>query len=180
MIRLGEGYDLPFPRDRLGELDGRFVGFSAGRQQHDLGQVRRLLGQLLRKTDDRLGDHGRVEMVERAGCLPDRGDDFRVAMAENRAHLSRREVEHPRAVLIVQIAAAGTDRHEAREVAAEAKKMPVGTNPDAAAHTVDIGHGYTSVELTSPTELLSGKRRGRLQRIVSQVKYLHLTGDAVS
>ena len=70
-----------FPVTVLASLMSRFVGFAAGRQQHDPGQVRRLLRQRLGKADDGLGDHGRVEVVERAGGVPDRGDDFRMAVA---------------------------------------------------------------------------------------------------
>ncbi len=66
-------------------------------------------------------------MVEGSGCVPDRGDDFRMGVAENGAHLAGREVEHlARRSRVVEIAAARPHRHEAREVAAEAEKMPVG------------------------------------------------------
>ena len=60
-------------------------------------------------------------MVEPTDGVPHGRDDLRMAMPEDRAHLTRGEIEQAPTSGIIQERALGTHRHEIHEIAAVAQ-----------------------------------------------------------
>ena len=131
----GERDDLVFAGDKLGHPDGRFVRLGAGSQQQSLLQrFRQCLGETARQVDDRAAEHAAEQVVE-LGRLPrDGGDDLRVRVAQDRAHLAGGEVEDLAAVLGEQEASGGVvdDLAGERAGAGVADEVPVGVSPEGA------------------------------------------------
>ena len=122
-----------FAGDELGHPDGRLVRLGPGGQQQRLVQrLRQCLGQTAGQVDDGAAEHAAEQVVE-LGCLPrDGGDDLRVRVAEDRAHLAGGEVEDLAAVLGEQEAAGGMvdDLAGERAGAGVADQVPVGVGPE--------------------------------------------------
>lgn len=86
-------------RIHLGELQRGFICLRPGREEHCSIETRRKqVDERLSEIDDWLGHHGREEMVEAFDVLVDSVYDFRVPVAEERAHLTRRKVQDSLAV----------------------------------------------------------------------------------
>ena len=94
--------------DELGHPHRGLVRLGAGGQQHRLLQRRgQRLGQPPGEVEDRAAQHAAVEVVEAADLLADGGDDLRVGVPEDRAHLAGGEVEQLAPVLGEHRAALG-------------------------------------------------------------------------
>ena len=129
----GERDDLVFAGDELGHPDGRFVRLGAGGQQQRLVQrFWQRPGQAAGQVHHRAAEHAAEQVVE-LGRLPrDGGDDLRVRVAQDRAHLAGGEVEDPAAVLGEQEAPGGVvdDLAGERAGAGVADQVPVGVGPE--------------------------------------------------
>ena len=129
----GERDDLVFAGDELGHPDGRLVRLGAGRQQQRLLQgFWQCLGQPACQVDDGAAEHAAEEVVELRRLPRDGGDDLRMRVAEDRAHLARGEVENLAAVLGEQEAPGRmvNDLAGERASAGIADQMPVGVGPE--------------------------------------------------
>ena len=94
MPALCEADHLPSAGDDLRHLEGGLVGLGAGGEQQHLRQAGHQRTEHLGQVDDRAGQHSGVQVVEPADEVAHDIDDLRVRMAEDRAHLPAREVEH--------------------------------------------------------------------------------------
>ena len=124
---LGESDDLPPAGHHLGQPQGGLVGLGARRQQQHLRQSRRQRPQRLGEVDHRSRQHPREQVVEPSDHLGDDGDDLRVRVPEDRAHLAAGEVEHPPAGGILDERACrplGDERRPRRPVAQEVAVRP--------------------------------------------------------
>ena len=117
-------------RRRLGHAQRGFVRFAARRQQQHAAELaRRQLGQLLREVDHRPRQELAVEMHEFAGLLADHRGDLGMAVAEDRAHLPRREIEDAAAVGGGHEGALRLVDDHRLEVVAVAHEMAIGARP---------------------------------------------------
>ncbi len=128
---LREADHLPLAGHQLGDPDRGLVGLAAGRQQHRLREIRHQGGQRFGEVDHGGRYHRGEQVVQPADMVAHGGDDLRVAVAEDRAHLAGGEVENPAAVGVVQEGALGAHRDEGHEVPAVAHQVAVGAAPEA-------------------------------------------------
>ena len=84
-------------------------------------------------------------MVEPPGRIAHGGDDLRMAVAEDRAHLPGGEIQHAAAVGVVHEAALGAHRHERHERAAVVQHVPLRARPESR-----IGRSHDCVHAVSP------------------------------
>ena len=91
---LGKPDDLPSAGHDLGQFQGRLVGLRPGCQQQHLRQARRQPAERLGEIDHRPRQHPGEEVIEAADHLRHDRDDLGVRVAQDRAHLAAREVEH--------------------------------------------------------------------------------------
>ena len=105
--------------------------FAAGRDQQDAVELAgRDLGDQRREIDHGARQDRRVEMVELADIVAGDRDDLGMAVAQDRAHLARGEVEDAPAVGIGEPVAGRALGDHRREGAAVAHQMRVGLGPE--------------------------------------------------
>ncbi len=85
----------------LCHADCRFVGFSACCQQLHAIETRRQSRQPRRKFNDRAGQHAGKQMRNRCHLPVDGGDNIRMGMSEQSAHLAGGEIENGAAIRII-------------------------------------------------------------------------------
>jgi hypothetical protein len=127
--------------EQLGHAQRGLVGFGAGGQQQRLlqrGRQRR--GQRAGQVDDRAAEHAAEQVVQRARGVADRRHHVGVTVAEDRAHLSRGEVEDRPPVGVVDVGALGTLDHGRHPRAAVTDQMGVGVGPEVAV----VAHAWQS------------------------------------
>ena len=122
--RAREGQHLVPARVELGQPQRGLVGLAAGGEEHRPRERRRQHGHQLARQ---LGHVAREEAAEQVhgpvARLAHRGEQRRMPVAERGAHLARREVEDPAAVLGRQPAALRALHEEVRERAAVADQQ---------------------------------------------------------
>jgi hypothetical protein len=123
---LREAHDFPSAGNQLCDLDRGFVRLAARRKQHYLRQARHLPRQPLSKLQNGRAQHRGKQMIEAADRVAYDGDDFRMAVAKDGAHLSRGEVKDAAARGVVKKYALRTHRNETHEVAAVLQQMAPG------------------------------------------------------
>ena len=122
-----------FAGDEFCHPDGRLVRLGpSGQQQRLLQRFRQCLGEATRQLDDGAAEHAAEQVVELSRLPRDGGDDLRVRVAEDRAHLAGGEVEDLAAVLGEQEAPGGVVDDLAGELAGAgvADEVPVGVGPE--------------------------------------------------
>jgi hypothetical protein len=90
----GDADDLEFAGEALCQLERDLVGLSPGVEEHRTVQsLRQRRHQLLRKLQDRLGEHFGIEMHERVEGPVEGLDDAWMPVAEGRADLTGGKVQ---------------------------------------------------------------------------------------
>src|SRR5262249_20335543 len=104
-------------------------------QQRLLERLWQWRGQTARQVRDGAAEHAAEQVVKRGRLPREGGDDLRVRVAQDRAHLPGGEVEDLAAVLGEQEAPGGVvdDLAGERARAGVADKVPVGVSPESVA-----------------------------------------------
>jgi hypothetical protein len=128
--------------DQLGHPDRRLVGLGAGGQQQHLAQrLGQRPGQPPRQVHHGPAEHAAEQVVQGADLAPDGLDDGRMRVAEDGAHLARREIEQPPPTGGEDEAALGALddlRHESTR-AGVADEVTIGVGPERVSHGTTLG-----------------------------------------
>ena len=99
----------------------------------------------LGEVHHRRAEHRGEQVVEPARRVAHRGDDLRMAVAEDRAHLPGGEIQHAAAVGVVDEAALGAHRNERHERTAVVQHVPPRPRPECG-----VCRGYDCVHAVFP------------------------------